>query len=47
MERQTNDRISFRKFLGFPEKILDHTPLWYFRERLIKAGKEMAIWDQL
>lgn len=47
MERQANDRISFRKFLGFPEKIPDHTTLWYFRERLIKAGKEQAVWDQL
>ncbi len=47
MERQANDRISFRKFLGFPEKIPDHTTLWYFRERLIKSGKEQAIWDQL
>lgn len=47
MERQANDRISFRKFLGFPEKIPDHTTLWYFRERLIRSGKEQAIWDQL
>jgi len=47
MERQANDRISFRKFLGFPEKIPDHTTLWYFRERLIRSRKEQAIWDQL
>ncbi|MDI6719440.1 MAG: IS5 family transposase [Methanomicrobiales archaeon] len=47
MERQANDRISFRKFLGFPEKIPDHSTLWYFRERLIRAGKEKAVWDQL
>ena len=47
MERQANDRISFRKFLGFPEKIPDHSTLWYFRERLIRAGKEQAVWDQL
>jgi transposase, IS5 family len=47
MERQANDRISFRKFLGFPEKIPDHTTLWYFRERLIKTGKEQEVWDQL
>ncbi len=31
MERQANDRISFRKFRGFPEKIPDHTTLWYRR----------------
>ncbi len=47
MERQANDRISFRKFLGFPEKIPDHSTLWYFRERLIRAGTEPAVWDQL
>jgi len=47
MERQANDRISFRKFLGFPEKIPNHTTLWYFRERLIRSRKEQAIWDQL
>jgi len=47
MERQANDRISFRKFLGFPEKIPDHTTLWYFRERLIRSRKEQAIGDQL
>jgi len=47
MERQANDRISFRKFLGFPEKIPDHSTLWYFRERLIKTGKEQEVWDQL
>jgi len=37
MERQANDRISFRKFLGFPEKIPDHITLWYFRERLVRT----------
>lgn len=47
LERQANDRISFRKFLGFPEKIPDHTTLWYFRERLIQTGKEKAIWEEL
>jgi len=47
MERQANDRISFRKFLGIPEKIPDHTTLWYFRERLIRSRKEQAIGDQL
>ena len=47
LERQANDRISFRKFLGFPDKIPDFTTIWYFRERLIEAGKEQEIWDQL
>jgi IS5 family transposase len=32
LERQANDKISFLRFLGFPEKIPDHTTVWYFRE---------------
>ena len=35
LERQATDRISFRNFLGFPEKIPDFSTVWYFRERLI------------
>jgi len=34
LERQTNDRISFRRFLGFPGEIPDATTVWLFRERL-------------
>ena len=30
LERQVNDRISFRKFLGFPERIPDRTMVWAF-----------------
>jgi hypothetical protein len=29
-------RISFRKFLGFPEYIPDRTPVWSFRKRAVK-----------
>lgn len=47
LERQANDRISFMKFLGFPEKIPDQTTVWYFRERLAKTGKDQAIWQEL
>ncbi len=46
-ERQCTDRISFRKFLGFPDKVPDHNTLWVFRERLAKAGRENAIWEEL
>jgi IS5 family transposase len=28
LERQANDRISFMKFLGYPEKIPDQTTVW-------------------
>ena len=43
LERQANDRISFRQFLGFPDKISDRSTIWLFRERLSKSGKDTAI----
>jgi len=30
LERQATDRISFRKFLGFPEVIPDRSTVWSF-----------------
>ena len=47
LERQANDKISFLRFLGFPEKVPDQTTVWYFRERLSKTGKDKAIWNEL
>ena len=47
LERQANDKISFLRFLGFPEKVPDHTTVWYFRERLSKTKKDKAIWKEL
>jgi len=47
LERQVNDRISFRKFLGFPEIIPDRSTVWVFRERLIDTGKDERIWEEL
>jgi len=47
LERQATDRISFRNFLGFPEKIPDFSTVWYFRERLIETGKHNKIWEEL
>jgi IS5 family transposase len=47
LERLANDRISFLKFLNFPEKIPDHSTIWLFRERLIKQGKLDLIWQEL
>jgi IS5 family transposase len=47
LERQIADRISFRKFLGFPEVIPDFTTVWAFRERLSKKGKDKEIWKEL
>src|SRR5664280_1628682 len=47
LERQVIDRISFRKFLGFPERIPDRCTVWAFRERLIDTGKDEKIWEEL
>ncbi|MCA9704062.1 MAG: IS5 family transposase, partial [Methanolinea sp.] len=47
LERQVNDRISFRKFLGFPDIIPDRSTIWLFRERLSKTGKDEFIWEEL
>jgi IS5 family transposase len=47
LEKQVTDRLSFIKFLGFPETIPDFTTVWYFRERLVKTGKDRAIWVEL
>ena len=34
LERQAVDRISFRRFLGYPESIPDQTTVWSLREHL-------------
>lgn len=47
LERQITDRISFRRFLGFPGTIPDFTTVWNFRERLSKKGKDKEIWKEL
>jgi IS5 family transposase len=46
-ERQAVDRLSFRRFLGYPERVPDSTTIWLFRERLAKTGKDKLIWDEL
>ncbi len=47
LEFQCNDRLSFRAFLGFPERVPDFSTVWQARERLKEAGKERAVWDEL
>ena len=47
LERQANDRISFRQFLDFPDKIPDRSTIWTFRERISESGKDCVIWDEL
>jgi transposase, IS5 family len=47
LERQIIDRLSFRKFLGFPERIPDRSTVWAFGERLSGTGKDREIWCEL
>ncbi len=47
LEYQCKDRLSFRNFLGFPEKVPDFSTIWYARERLKNAGVDAQIWSEL
>jgi len=47
LERQAADRISFRRFLGYPGSIPDATTVWLFRERLSETGRDKAVWAEL
>ena len=47
LERQAADRISFRRFLGFPERVPDSTTAWLFRERLVETGRDRLVWEEL
>jgi IS5 family transposase len=42
-----SDRVSFLRFLGFPDKAPDYSTVWRFRERLARTGKDREIWDEL
>ena len=47
LELLAMDRLSFRHFLGYPEKIPDRSTIWKFREDLAKNGKIHLIWEEL
>jgi IS5 family transposase len=47
LEKHCIDRISFRKFLGFSDHILDKPTVWSSRKRTIGNCKEEEIWAQL
>jgi IS5 family transposase len=47
LERQVADRISFQRFLGFPETLPDYSTVWQFRERLADTGKDREVWAEL
>ena len=47
LEKQALNRLSFRRFLGYPERVPDSTTIWLFRERLADTGKDKLIWAEL
>jgi len=47
LEYQIHDRLSFRNFLGFPDTIPDFTTIWKARDRLVKTGNDVLIWEEL
>ena len=47
LEYQLADRLSFQRFLGFPENIPDYSTVWYCRERLTQSGELKKIWNEL
>ena len=47
LEYQCNDRLSFRNFLGYPDKVPDFTTIWKIRDRLVSSGVDEKIWREL
>ena len=47
LERQVVDRLSFQRFLGFPETLPDYSTVWQFRERLAESGRDRLVWEEL
>lgn len=47
IEYQVYDRLSFQKFLGFPEQIPDYSTIWRFREELTEGNILELIWSEL
>jgi IS5 family transposase len=47
LERQVDDRLSFQRFLGYPEKAPDYSTVWQFRERLAESGRDRLVWAEL
>jgi IS5 family transposase len=47
LEYQIADRLSFQRFLDFPETIPDYSTIWYCRERLTESKQLDKIWAEL
>lgn len=41
------DRLSFRHFLGYPDKISERSTIWLFKEKLTSKGKIHLILEEL
>ncbi|MHB8360150.1 MAG: IS5 family transposase [Thermoplasmataceae archaeon] len=46
-ERELYDRISFRHFLHYPDKMPDARTIWLFRERLSSSGMDKKLWEAI
>jgi IS5 family transposase len=46
-EKELLDRISFRNFLHYPDKVPDARTIWLFRERLSESGMDKTIWKAI
>ena len=47
LKRQVADRISFQRFLSFPDSVPDYSTVWQFRERLAELGRDRMVWQEL
>ena len=47
LERQTADRISFQRLLGWPEQLPDYSTVWQLRERLASTRTDKLLWAEL
>jgi len=47
LERQVNDGLSFKHFLGLPKSSPDYSTVRQFRERLARTGRDRLIWEEL
>ena len=47
LEYQVADRVSFQRFLGFPNVIPDYSTVWRFRESLSDGDRTDLIWNEL
>lgn len=41
------ERLSFRHFLGYTDKIPDRSTIWLFKDKLASKGKIHLIWEEL